>query len=108
MMALPPISPASLPSVGGTPLSAIAPEPMARSGASAEMPFSQLVTNLLQDVNQQQIGAQQSINDLATGQADSLQGVVLNVAKSDLAFQLLMEIRDKVISSYQDIMRMQI
>ena len=98
--------------VTSLPLSAVAPEPMAlpaaRSGASAEMPFSQLVTDLLKDVNQQQIGAQQSIQDLATGQADSLQGVVLNVAKSDLAFQLLMEIRDKVISSYQEIMRMQV
>jgi flagellar hook-basal body complex protein FliE len=72
------------------------------------MPFSDLVKNLLNDVNTQQVGAQQSIQDLASGQADSLQGVVLNVAKSDLTFRLLMEIRDKVIASYQEIMRMQV
>jgi len=72
------------------------------------MPFSDLVKNLLNDVNTQQVGAQQSIQDLASGQADSLQGVVLNVAKSDLTFRLLMEVRDKVIASYQEIMRMQV
>ncbi len=72
------------------------------------MPFSDLVKNLLNDVNTQQVGAQQSIQDLASGQADNLQGVVLNVAKSDLTFRLLMEIRDKVIASYQEIMRMQV
>ena len=72
------------------------------------MPFSDLVKSLLNDVNTQQVGAQQSIQDLASGQADSLQGVVLNVAKSDLTFRLLMEVRDKVIASYQEIMRMQV
>ncbi|AMV21567.1 flagellar hook-basal body complex protein FliE [Planctomyces sp. SH-PL14] len=72
------------------------------------MPFSDLVKNLLNDVNTQQVGAQQSIQELASGQADSLQGVVLNVAKSDLTFRLLMEVRDKVIASYQEIMRMQV
>jgi flagellar hook-basal body complex protein FliE len=94
--------------VGTGAVSAVAPEQISRSGASADMPFSQLVTDLLKDVNAQQVNAQQSIQDLATGQADSLQGVVLNVAKSDLTFRLLMEIRDRVISSYQEVMRMQV
>lgn len=99
-MALSPVGPNALPGVST--------QPTAGSVGTPEMPFSDLVRNLLQDVNSQQVGAQQSIQDLASGQADSLQGVVLNVAKSDLTFRLLMEIRDKVIASYQEIMRMQV
>lgn len=70
--------------------------------------FSNLFTDVLQQVNGQQNAAQQGVTDLAVGATDNLHEVVLNVAEADLAFQLVLEIRNRLISSYQELLRMQV
>ena len=71
------------------------------------MPFADLVNSLLQDANASQAQVEEKVNQLVTGETDSLQGVVLTAAQADLAFRLVMEVRDRLIASYQEIMRMQ-
>jgi len=71
-------------------------------------PFAQVITELVQDTNDQQLLADQSVRDLITGKADSVHGVVLSVAKADLAFRMVLEIRNRLVDSYQEIMRMQV
>ncbi len=70
--------------------------------------FAQVITQLIQDVNDQQLSADQSVRDLITGEADSVHGVVLSAAKADLAFRMVLEIRNRLVDSYQEIMRMQV
>ena len=72
-----------------------------------ELPFADLVNDLLQNANGQQADVKESINQLVTGETDSIHDVVLTAAQADLAFRLVMEVRDRLISSYQEIMRMQ-
>ena len=79
-----------------------------RPGPTSAKPFSQLVSNLLNDANVQQLQADQAVGQLITGEADSVHDVVLSVAKADLAFRLVLEIRNRLIDSYQEIMRMQV
>jgi len=43
-----------------------------------------------------------------TGEAESIHDVVLTTSRADLAFRLMMEIRNRLIASYQEVMRMQI
>ena len=76
-----------------------------KSGAA--MPFADLVKGLLQDTNYQQAQVEESVTQLVTGETDSLHDVVLTASQADLAFRLVMEVRDRLISSYQEIMRMQ-
>lgn len=75
---------------------------------SGEAPFGEVMARFLQEINGQQLQAGQSIQQFAAGEADSVHDVVLNVAKADLSFRLLMEIRNRLISSYQEIQRMQV
>ncbi|MCA9067156.1 MAG: flagellar hook-basal body complex protein FliE, partial [Planctomycetaceae bacterium] len=55
---------------------------------------------------QAEVGA--GIRDLVTGETDSIHDVVLTASQADLAFRLVMEIRDRLIASYQEVMRMQV
>ena len=48
------------------------------------------------------------VQELVTGQTDSIHDVVLSASQADLAFRLVMEVRDQLIASYQDVMRMQV
>ena len=75
---------------------------------SSEIPFADMVKGLIKDTDQQQIQAQDGVRQLVTGQAESIHDVVLTTSLADLAFRLMMEIRNRLISSYQEVMRMQV
>jgi flagellar hook-basal body complex protein FliE len=77
-------------------------------GVSSDSSFSSFVTDLLKDVQGQQQTMNDQVTDLALGKADNLHQVVVGVAETDLMFRMLMEVRDRLVTSYQEIMRMQI
>ncbi len=77
-------------------------------GARTDQPFSKMMNQMLGEVMQSQGKMDQDVTSLATGQAENVHEIVLNVAQADLMFRLVMEVRDRLISSYQDVMRMQI
>ena len=81
--------------------------PAGKSG-TGDVPFSNVIADLVQETNQSQQQVSAKLEDLVTGQTDSVHDVVLSVAKADLSFRLMMEIRDRLITSYQEIMRMQV
>ena len=56
-------------------------------------------------LNEQEEGAQRA---LLVGDTDNLHGVMIAMEKADMAFQLTMAVRNKVIEAYQEVMRMQI
>jgi flagellar hook-basal body complex protein FliE len=66
-----------------------------------------MVSQFVGQTNQQQVVADESVKQLVTGQTDDVQQVVMAVAQADLSFQLFMEIRNKLIDNYNELMRMQ-
>lgn len=77
-----------------------------RSGG--KLPFADLVSNLVKQTNAEQLQVEDKVQELVTGQTDSIHDVVLSASQADLAFRLVMEVRDQLIASYQDVMRMQV
>ena len=69
--------------------------------------FQRVVSEFLQDVNAQEIQADQALEQLVTGKTDNVHDVVLSLAEADLSFRLVLEIRNQLMESYQEIMRMQ-
>ena len=65
-----------------------------------------MVNNLLADANAQQIQADTAVEQLVAGKSDSVHDVVLAVAKADLSFRAMTEVRNKLVTAYQDIMNM--
>lgn len=82
--------------------------PPENSKAAGDLPFADLVSSLIQDTSSQQSAVGESVQKLVTGESDSIHDVVLTASKADLAFRLVMEVRNRLISSYEEIMRMQI
>lgn len=74
---------------------------------SGDQGFGKLVDGLVQQTNQAQLSSDKAIEDLVTGKTDNVQQVVMAVANAEMSFQLFMELRNKLIDSYNELMRMQ-
>jgi flagellar hook-basal body complex protein FliE len=70
--------------------------------------FGEILKNSIDEVNQLQIQADDAIDGLATGRQNDIHNTMVAMEKADVAFKLIMEIRNKVISAYEEIMRMQV
>ncbi|SFI25953.1 flagellar hook-basal body complex protein FliE [Planctomicrobium piriforme] len=82
----------------------------ARSTASPRegTPFASMVSQFLQEVDQPQQKVAQGVSDLVAGKTDNVHEIAINVAQADLAFRMAMEVRDKLINAFQEVMRMQV
>jgi flagellar hook-basal body complex protein FliE len=69
--------------------------------------FSGVLSNVLQQVNQLNGGAEQKIGSLLKGGNTDMSTVMIAVEKADVAFQLMMQVRNKIVTAYQDIEKMQ-
>jgi flagellar hook-basal body complex protein FliE len=69
--------------------------------------FGGVLTNALQQVNQLSGGAEQQIGSMLKGGSSDMSSVMIAVEKADVAFQLMMQVRNKIVSAYQDIEKMQ-
>lgn len=74
------------------------------SGAKS---FAAILEGFVEDTNRQQIQADQAVQQLATGESDSIPDTMLALSKADLSLRVFMEVRNKVIEAYQEVMRMQ-
>ena len=70
--------------------------------------FGELLQDAIHKVNELQREADDQINRLATGQEKDIQKTMIALEKADLSFQLMMRVRNKLISAYEEIMRMQV
>jgi flagellar hook-basal body complex protein FliE len=70
--------------------------------------FSDVLLNSLSEVNRLQQEATAGVEQLATGQTDDLAGVFSAVRKADVAFSMLMEMRNKMLDAYHEIQQMRV
>lgn len=70
--------------------------------------FGKLLKESLQRLNQSQIEADKTIKSFLSGEIGDIHKVMLAVEKASLSLRLALQIRNKVIEAYQEIMRMQI
>jgi flagellar hook-basal body complex protein FliE len=70
--------------------------------------FGQLVTQGLEQVNNTLLASQVGMQRLAAGEVGNLHQVMLRMEESRLAFQLMLQVRNRLLESYQEVMRMQV
>jgi flagellar hook-basal body complex protein FliE len=70
--------------------------------------FGKALQQSLEQVNRLQLEADANINDLATGKQTDIHQTMISVEKASVSFELMMQIRNKVISAYDKIMRTQV
>jgi flagellar hook-basal body complex protein FliE len=68
--------------------------------------FGAMFNGFLKDVNEMQQKADQSIQKMVSGEIKDVHQVMLAVGEAKVAFNLLLEIRNKTMEAYQEVMRM--
>jgi flagellar hook-basal body complex protein FliE len=97
---LPPIAP-----VASALPSAFAPSPGQAAGSSG---FRDLLEGAIQRVDTLKQAADQGVERALAGEGEELHGIVLATQRAELAFELFLQVRNKVTAAYQEVMRMQI
>lgn len=70
--------------------------------------FAETLKKFLSDVNQLQLDANEQVQRMVAGEVENLHDVMVAVEKASISFELLLEIRNKVLEAYQELMRMQV
>jgi len=70
--------------------------------------FADTLKESIREVNKVQEQADQAIVDLTTGKKQDLHQTMVAIEKADVTFQLMMQVRNKIISAYEEVSRMQI
>ena len=69
--------------------------------------FSSLLGKMVSEVNAKQLEAGQNVNALQSGQNVPLHQAMISMEEASVSFQLMVEVRNRLLESYQEIMRMQ-
>ena len=70
--------------------------------------FSSVLGRLVNEVNLQQQAATEAVRGLQSGQNVPLHQAVLAMEEASVSFQLMVEVRNRLLDSYQELMRMQV
>jgi flagellar hook-basal body complex protein FliE len=95
------IPPTSLSNIATAASNALAP------AAGATSSFADALNSAVQQVNNLQTTAEQKVTNLLAGNGEDIHAATLSVEKASLAFDLMLQVRNKVVSAYQEISRLQ-
>jgi flagellar hook-basal body complex protein FliE len=83
-------------------------DPLALSPASASEPgFRDVLHSAIDDIQQLEGQAQAKVAGVLEGNGADVHSALIAVEKADLSFQLMMQVRNKIVSAYEEISRMQ-
>ncbi len=70
--------------------------------------FAGVLQDAIHKVNEFQQNAGQSVEAFLSGETSDLHQTIMAGQKAELAFELFMQVRSKVVQAYQEVMRMQV
>ena len=79
-----------------------------QSGESGNKDFGDMISDFLQAVNTDQGEATQKVADVIQGRSQNLHEAMATLEEAKLSFQLMLEIRNRLLESYQELQRTQI
>lgn len=94
--------------LGGLPNLSMPSTAAADMGSDAGSPgFSDVLKGAVESVNQVNDAAEAQVSNFIEGKGGSINNVMMAVEKADVSFQLMMQVRNKIVSAYQSIENMQ-
>jgi len=77
------------------------------AGGIGDTSFTDVLKNAVNTVNALHDNAASQVGNLLSGTGGDVNDVMIAVEKADVSFQLMMQVRNKIVSAYQDIEKMQ-
>lgn len=78
------------------------------TGASSTGSFQNFLGEMAGEVNAQQSAANDAVSGMLSGKNVSLHQVMISMEEANISFQMMVEVRNKLLDSYQELMRMQV
>jgi flagellar hook-basal body complex protein FliE len=69
--------------------------------------FQDILKSAIEDVDKFRVQAEQKVGKFLAGEGEELHDVVLATQRAQLSFEMFQSVRNKVVQSYQEVMRMQ-
>ena len=85
-----------------------APQAPTAPGTAEGPSFKDVLMNNIEQVNKLQQDAAGAIEDLTTGKRDDVANVFIAKQKADMAFQMLQQVRNKLVDAYEEIKQMRV
>ncbi|MFT6927721.1 MAG: flagellar hook-basal body complex protein FliE [Psychromonas sp.] len=76
--------------------------------ADPKVDFSKTLISVLNSVNDQQVSATSKIDAVELGKSDDMIGAVIAAQKASLSFSALIQVRNKLLSSFDEVMKMSV
>ncbi|MGF1726612.1 flagellar hook-basal body complex protein FliE [Photobacterium nomapromontoriensis] len=76
------------------------------AGQGAGVDFSDIIANVVKDVDQSSRAASAKMEAVDMGKSDDLVGAMVASQKASLSFAAMLQVRNKLLSAYDDVMRM--
>lgn len=92
-----PITPVAVP--GAAPIAGARPK---------DGDFQSVLLSYVGQVQKAQDSAQNSVDSFLSGGTDELHSVALAAQRAELEFEMFLQVRNKVVSAYQEVMKMQV
>lgn len=70
--------------------------------------FGDMLSSMINQTNEKQISGDQAIQKLQSGEAKHLHEVMIAAEEADISLRMLVQMRNKALTAYEEIMRMQI
>lgn len=77
------------------------------AASSSGQNFSEMLKAGIEDVNKMQKTSEKAMSDIATGQVKDLHQAAIAIDKAEMSMKLMLEVRNKAISAYKEILRTQ-
>lgn len=70
--------------------------------------FIDTMKEVMEDVNAQQKTSEQALSDVATGQVKDLHQAAIAIGRAETSMKVMLEVRNKAINAYKEILRTQV
>jgi flagellar hook-basal body complex protein FliE len=77
-----------------------------QSNGNGQSDFAQTLRDGMRQIEQLQTNAQQKTESVLSGNGQDLHSALIAVQKAELSFQLMMQVRNKIVQAYQDVSKM--
>lgn len=67
--------------------------------------FSSMLIDAIKEVNRLQVESNKAIEELATGAKENIHETMIAIEKASISFQMMMQIRNKIIEAYDQLMK---
>ncbi len=70
--------------------------------------FTDILKDVVAETSKEQIASDKAIEKLNTGEAKNIHEVMISMEKADISMRLLVQMRNKIVDAYKEVMRMQV